>query len=164
MACSVPFQRISTCVVTTLLHYSIENLESRQEDSNGTTSSLGNGDKLEALAMFSYFTVQMLNEVIVNGLAHLLRRSIPSTPSTLLPGISVQKTEKRKNGVQVRSDGTFAQLCRRLFCEHRQMKMQAILSIKYEVRMLVLSACWSGHKLIGSLCHHQPLSRQKDPL
>jgi hypothetical protein len=143
--------------VTTLPHHSIEELEAGQKNPNRTAGSLGNGDKLEPLTMFSSFTAQMLDQIIINGLAHLLRCGTPSTPSTLLPGISVQKTEKWKNGVQVRSDGTLAQLCCGLFCEYRQMKMQAILSIKNEVRMLVLSVCWSGHKLIGSPCHHQPL-------
>ncbi len=89
-------QRISKCVVATLLHHSIEELEAGQENPNSATDSLGNGDKLEALTMFSYFTVKILDEVIINSLAHFLRRGIPSASSTLLPGISVSK--KWKNG------------------------------------------------------------------
>lgn len=114
--------------------------------------------------MLSYFALKMLHEIIIDGLAHNVSCSIPSTCCPLLPRISVQKIEEWENSIHVDPDCTLAQLGPSLFCKYGQMEMQVVLFIEHVVRMLVLNACWSGHESIGFPYHHQPLPVRNDPL
>jgi hypothetical protein len=157
-------KRIGKCVVATLLHHPVKALETREKDMNGTTGSFRDRDQLETLTVWPDFALKMLHEVIIDGLTYLIKGIIPSTCSTLLPGISVQKSEEWENGIQVSSDSPLAQLGDSLFGKHSQVKVQAILSIKHKVRMLMLCTRWSGHESIGPPRHHQPLPVRNDPL
>ena len=109
-------------MVATLLHRAVEELEIRQEHMNRAVRSLCDGDQLEPLKMLAYFALKMLHQVIIDGLAHLVRGGIPAAFGSLLLCICIQEIEKRKNSVQIRSDGACAQWCCSLSRKYGQVK------------------------------------------
>ncbi len=76
-------------VQSVLPHDLIEHLQCSQENSERAPRPYGNGDILPALRVRQHFTLELTDQVIVNGVADLLWRGIPCVTSPYLPGISI---------------------------------------------------------------------------
>src|SRR6266496_3731265 len=81
-------------VAILLPHNLIEHFQCSQEDSECAACPYGDGDILPALLVRKHFTLELTDQVIIDGVAYLLWRGIPCVTGPSLPDIGIEPGEK----------------------------------------------------------------------